>query len=266
MSGGKNRPRWVIGSVPYLNAKPLVAWLHSPECTQNVEVVYEVPSMLARGLREGRLDVAMVSTFELFCNRDLALVPDVSVSADGPVKSVRLFSQVPFEHIKSVALDTSSLTSTALTRIVLTELYGINPDYMRHAPDLSAMLSACDAGLIIGDLQLFDTPARYILDLGEAWKRLTGLPFVYAAWLARKETASDELNRLLLTARQWGDQRLDELSVDWSRKMELQLDRVRDYFINVMKYDLDQPKLRALEEYHRRCEQHGIIPPGTAVG
>ncbi len=247
-----------IGCVPYLNAKPLVAWLHSKACEADVNLAYEVPSLLADGLRDGRLDVALLSTFELFRSPSLSLVPGVSVSADGPVKSVRLFSRVPFEQIKSVALDTSSLTSTALIRILLNELHGIYPVYIRHSPDLQAMLSRCDAALLIGDLKLFDTPARYIMDLGEAWKSLTGMPFVYAAWLARAE--SGEVNDLLLNAREWGIRRLEPLAQEWSTRLDLPVDRVRDYFTNIMKYDLDEEKRAALREFKNRCIIHGILP------
>src|SRR5688572_13368045 len=192
-----------IGCVPYLNAKPLIDWFHEPECDADAVVEYEVPSRLAVRLREGSLDVGLLSTFELFENPGLTLLPGISISADGPVKSVRLFSKVPFERIESVALDTSSLTSTALIRILLSELYGAYPEYESHAPDLEAMLQRHDAALIIGDLRLFETPAEYVMDLGEAWKRLTGMPFVYAAWLARPE-AVESTRPVLEKARSWG--------------------------------------------------------------
>src|SRR5258707_14695707 len=120
-----------IGSVPYLNAKPLVDWFHSTECEADVEVVYAVPSRLAEMLREDRLDVANVSIFEGLQNPALRLVPNISISAYGAVKSVRLFSKVPLPQIQSVALDTSSLTSAALTRILLKESFGLEPEY-RH--------------------------------------------------------------------------------------------------------------------------------------
>src|SRR5207244_9105718 len=122
------------------------------------------------GLSDGSLDVSLVSTFELFRNPRLVVVPGISVSADGPAKSVRLFSKVPFDRIESVALDTSSLTSTALIRILLSERYNLNPAYIAHPPNVEAMLRECDAALLIGDLKLFDSPARHVMDLGEELK------------------------------------------------------------------------------------------------
>lgn len=248
-----------IGCVPYLNAKPLIAWFHTRACDADVELTYAVPSELARQLRDGRLDVALVSTFELFQNPRLQVVPDISISADGPVKSVRLFSCVPFEKIETVALDTSSLTSVALIRILLKEVYGLTPRYVSHPPDLDGMLSACDAGLLIGDLKLFDTPATHVLDLGAAWKAHTGLPFVYAAWLAREEVASAAMTGILTHARDWGLARLHALADEWAARMALPLDRVQDYLLHVMQYDLDAPKWKALCKFQEKCWQHGLM-------
>ena len=247
-----------IGCVPYLNAKPLIDWFHEPECDADAVVEYEVPSRLAVRLREGSLDVGLLSTFELFENPTLTLLPGISISADGPVKSVRLFSKVPFEDIESVALDTSSLTSTALIRILLSELYGARPVYESHAPNLDDMLRKHDAALIIGDLRLFETPAAHVLDLGEAWKQLTGMPFVYAAWLARAD-ASESALPFLSRAKSWGCARLDELAVKWSGRLSLPLERVRDYFLDVMQYDLNEPKRDALMQFQRYSDQHGLI-------
>ena len=249
-----------VGCVPYLNAKPLIAWFHSKSCDADAEVIYQVPSKLAIGLEDGSLDVALVSIFDLFQNRDLVIVSGLSISADGPVKSVRLFSKVPPEEISSVALDTSSLTSTALIQILLKEQYGLTPEYCPHAPELASMLDAHDAGLIIGDLKLFDMPAPYVMDLGEAWKELTGLPFVYAAWLARKEVDIEYAERILMAAKYWGETRLEPLSLEWAGKMGLPLERVRDYFLNVMKYDLDESKMEGLRLFEKKCRVHKLIP------
>jgi chorismate dehydratase len=130
------------------------------------------------------------------------------------------------------------------------------------------MLAECDAGLIIGDLQLFDMPADHILDLGEAWFNLTGLPFVYAGWLARPEVPAAALAALLNRAREWGCARLPELAERWSVRMELPLDRISDYFVNVMQYGLDDRQWQGLLEFQRRCVEHGLIvtsaPPRRA--
>ncbi|HZP84820.1 MAG TPA: menaquinone biosynthesis protein [Chthonomonadaceae bacterium] len=249
-----------IGSVPYLNAKPLVDWFHSLECDADVELTYAVPSQLARMLREDALDVANVSIFEGLQNPDLVLIPDISISAYGAVKSVRLFSKVPMERIRSVALDTSSLTSTALTRILLNEVFGLTPCYEHRAPQLNAMLTACDAGLIIGDLKLFDLlPGTTVYDLGQGWYDLTGLPFVYAGWLARADRVSSEMADILHQAKSWGTARLEALATKWSQEMSLPLDRSHDYLCNVMNYDLSPTQLDGLHLFQRKCHEHGLL-------
>lgn len=248
-----------IGCVPYLNAKPLIAWFHSKACDVEAEIVYAVPSELARQLRAECLDVALVSTFELFHSPGLTIIPDISISADGPVKSVRLFSCVPFHKIECVAMDTGSLTSVAMAKILLRERYGIDPECVPHAPDLDAMLADYDAGLIIGDLKLFDTPATYVLDMGAAWKEWTGLPFVYAAWLAWNHADGARLTDVLTRAKEWGTARLEALSEEWAARLALPIDRVRDYFQNVMQFDLDPRKWEALLLFQRKCVEHGLV-------
>lgn len=250
-----------IGSVPYLNAKPLVDWFHSPECRADVEIVYAPPSQLAVMLRENRLDVANVSIFEGLRNSGLVLLPNMSISATGAVKSVRLFSKTPMERIRTVALDTSSLTSVALTRILLKEVFGLSPVYENHPPQLDAMLASHDAGLIIGDLKLFDLlPGTTVYDLGKGWFERTKLPFVYAAWLAREDAVSPEMIGLLNEAKQWGVARLEALAEKWSERMALPLDRCLDYFLNVMDYDLSPDQMEGLFCFQRKCVEHGLIP------
>lgn len=250
-----------IGSVPYLNAKPLVDWFHSAECDVDVELIYAVPSQLAQMLRRDELDVANVSIFESFQNPDLTLVPGISISAYGAVKSVRLFSQVPLPELRTVALDTSSLTSVALTKILLAEQFRVQPQYVSQPPHLETMLHICDAGLIIGDLKLFALHAQTtVYDLGQGWFDLTGLPFVYAGWLARSDRATPQMTAILNRAKAWGIERLEQIAATWADRMDLPLDRSRDYLLNVMNYDLTPDQLHGLETFHRKCREHGLLP------
>ena len=249
-----------IGSVPYLNGKPLVDWFHTDAPQVEFDLSYAVPSTLAAQLRAGAIDVANCSIFEGFVRPGLVLIPDISISAEGAVKSVRLFSRVPLTEIRTVALDTSSLTSSALVQILLNESYGIRPEYVHHAPELDAMLDRYDAGLIIGDLKLFDLrPDTIVYDLGQGWKDLTGLPFVYAGWLARDDRVSTQMADALTAARDWGISNLEALALKWSGSMSLPLDRCRDYLINVMDYHLGQPQIRALHLFQQKCVEHNLI-------
>jgi chorismate dehydratase len=249
-----------IGSVPYLNGKPLVDWFHTNAPQVEFDLSYAVPSLLAAQLRAGEIDVANCSIFEGFVKPGLVLIPDISISADGAVKSVRLFSRVPLSNIRTVALDTSSLTSSALVQILLSESHGINPQYVHHPPELDAMLQQYDAGLIIGDLKLFDLrPDTTVYDLGQGWKELTGLPFVYAGWLAREDRVCAQMANALTSARDWGLENLEALALKWSARMNLPLDRCQDYLINVMDYHLGPTRLQALRLFQQKCVQHNLI-------
>lgn len=249
-----------IGSVPYLNAKPMVDWFHSSDCDCAAEVSYAVPSRLASMLREGTVEVANVSIFEAFQNPDLVLAPDVSISAFGAVKSVRLFSKKPLSEIESVALDTSSLTSNALLRILLTESFGATPCYTHHEPDIYAMLEGHDAGLIIGDLKEFaGLEETIVYDLGQGWRDLTGLPFVYAAWAARRDAVSVEMASSLRRAMDWGYARREELARVWAGRWNLPEDMAIDYLVNVMDYRLSDFQLEGLRLYQRKCFEHNLV-------
>ena len=254
-----------LGAVPYLNGRPLVAWFDALECPDGVEVALAPPSQLAAAVRAGQFDAALASSFEMLRAPGLVALPGISISARAEVMSVRLFSKVPIAHVRTVALDASSLSSAALTRIVLSDAYGLDPAYVTMAPDIGAMLERCDAALLIGDLRLFEDAAPHMLDLGRAWHDLTGLPFVYAAWLAREDADRQALGRLVQSAKDWGVRHLDRIASEWSAATGLPGDRVRRYLSDIMWYDLVPEHWSALAEFQRRCIAHGLVPEGVAL-
>ena len=245
-----------LGSVPYLNAKPLVRWFSdTPEGHQaGVHVIEAVPSALAKMLEADTVAAALVSSVELFRAPNLTHAPGIGVVADGPVESVRLLSRVPIEEIKTVALDTSSLTSVALLKILLTEQYHLSPSYVAHAPDLDAMLTIADAGLLIGDIgyRAYDSQL-HVLDLGAGWKTLTGLPFVYACWVGRAERLSPALVDTLARAKAWGTQHLVEIANAEHAQLGETQARARHYLTEVMRYDIAHARSRPYLCLATRC-------------
>ena len=235
-----------VGSVPYINAAPLTRWLETDEATPFVEVVYAPPSVLARQLQARELDVALVSSVELARREDARSVADLCIGSRDAVLSVRLFCKTPLRQLRTVALDTSSLTSVALTQILLTRAYGIRAEYRHAAPDLDAMLQQADAALLIGDLGMTAAhPAvREVVDLGSAWRAYTGLPFVWAVWLANAETPDQPLAELLRRAYQWGKARLDALIDAEAQRTGIPRNLCERYLKQVMVYELDE-SLRA---------------------
>jgi chorismate dehydratase len=148
---------------------------------------FDVPARCAELLHAHDVDLGLIPSIE-YPGHGYRIVPGVSIASDGPVASVALFSKIPTEQIRSIALDTSSRTSVALLRVLCARWFGIEPRLVAMPPDLTAMLEACDAALLIGDNALFTDHAALGLekvDLGEEWIGMTGLPFVYAFWAGR---------------------------------------------------------------------------------
>ena len=244
-----------VGSVPYINAAPLTRWLETDEASPHVEVVYAPPSVLARQLQARELEVALVSSVELARRDDVRPVADLCIGSRDAVLSVRLFCKTPLRQVRTVALDTSSLTSVALTQILLARAYGVEAKYRHAAPDLDAMLRQADAALLIGDLGMTAAhpEVREVMDLGSAWRAYTGLPFVWALWLANAETPDQPLAELLQRAYQWGKAHLDAIIDSESQRTGIPRAVCQRYLKDVMVYELDE-SLRAglgrfLQEY-----------------
>jgi chorismate dehydratase len=253
----------IIGSVPYLNEKPLTRWFtHTDEgCNSGIEVIYAVPSELAGMLARGEISAALVSSFEYLRTPGYEIVPNIAIATQDEVLSVRAFSQVPWRFTQSVALDTSSLTSAALLKILLADVYNAHPNFINHAPDLDAMLAVADAGLLIGDAGMLASDKGLLtLDLGSAWRRLTGLPFVYACWIGRAENITEDLVQALTTAKAWGLTQLREIAVEQAEKLQCPEALCRRFLTEIMDYDLGEEELRGLEEFAARARHHQLLP------
>ena len=197
------------GSVPYLNAKPLLEGL----ADEVGPVRLEVPSVLTRLLRDGELDVALAPVVAAFENRALTIVEAGVVATHGAVGSVLLFSKTPPAEARVVALDESSRTSVALTRILFRFLWDASPRYVPRPPDPDLTHLDADAALLIGDPALvarWEGPPP--IDLGHVWCEWTGLPFVFAAWLARTPAIANEVAVPLRRAAARGELRLSEIA------------------------------------------------------
>ncbi len=201
-----------IGAVTYLNSRPLISCLS--ELDPSAQIVIDLPSRLADALAAGALDVALVPSIEYFRNPGATIVSDVCVASDGPVRSVMLYGRVPVEQVRTLALDEGSRTSAALTRILLAERFGLKPQIERLPIGATVEETAADAVMLIGDRGLQEPPGRFafVWDLAEEWNRWTGLPMVFAMWIARPHVELDRIERLLRAARDEGQRRLEEIA------------------------------------------------------
>ncbi len=244
-----------IGSVSYLNARPLIYGLdESPE----IDLHLDVPSRLLDGLRERRFDVALLPVIDYQRIDGLHLFPVGGIGCDGPTLTVRIFSRTPIESIRSLACDTDSHTSVALARIVLAELHKIRPEFRDLRRDDE---SASDAKLLIGDKVVCEEPAGmdHQLDLGAAWKQLTGMPFVFAAWMARDGIELGDLSNRLARAKHDGLAHVNEIIArhavprGWPAGIALQ------YLTMYLNYDIGPRQLEAMSLFYKLAAKHGVI-------
>ncbi|MFA0736065.1 MAG: hypothetical protein OGMRLDGQ_002565, partial [Candidatus Fervidibacter sp.] len=190
----------VIGSVPYLNAVPLTWALH--KIGFRGTLVFGTPAQLSSWLEGGKIDAGLVPIAEYLRGVGGGIVAGVALASDGAVRSVLLVSKVPIFQIETVAVDRGSRSSVMLLKLLLAERYGNAPVLFPTEPNLEAMLSIADAALLIGDAALLAqvNPRWQVTDLGQEWKELTGLPFVFAAWVLREGCAEGELANWLIKA------------------------------------------------------------------
>jgi chorismate dehydratase len=264
-----------LGRIPWINAAPVYAAMDRGLVPVPEEVVSATAAELNDLLAAGELDVSVISAVEYA--RDAAayhLLPGLAISCDGPVHSVALFSKRPLANLDdaTVLLTASSRTSVLLLELLCRHVWKVAPRFATvraEAADLATLATLPhDAVLVIGDaaLHLRASHAYPVWqDLGEAWKRWTGLPFVFAVWAARRELdreAALEVHRSLLASRDWGIAHLDLLADEASRRSGIAVSTVRAY-LGDLDYDLSYRHLAGLTEFFSRLVRDGLVPDGA---
>jgi chorismate dehydratase len=283
-----------IGAVNYLNSKPLVYGLESR--APQVRLSYDLPSRLADSLVAGRLDVALVPSVEFFRTPGSTIVSDACVACRGPVLSVKLHFRVPPADVRRVALDEGSRTSAALTRILLAELYGVEPQWQPLPIGCGVETTDADAVLLIGDRAISEngllntnsragsstTPSRAldppalsnsqsspssrnfveIWDLGSHWTEWTGLPFVFAMWIARPGVDACEVAAVLSSARDNGLHRLAEIAAREGPLVGVTHESAIAYFRDNLHFVLGDEERAGLRKFYSLCVKHGLAPAG----
>ncbi|GJM20774.1 MAG: chorismate dehydratase [Planctomycetota bacterium] len=251
-----------LGTVPYLNALPLVEGLHAQH---DVELVARVPSELAPRLRAGELDAALVSAVELFRTPTLSWVRGPAVISRGAVRSILLFLRCPLSEVRSLALDRSSLSAAALTQVVLRRFAGLAPlELQRSDPERALHEIDADAVLRIGDPALRTDPGqREVLDVGAFWQTHSGLPFVYALWLVRPEAASPELAARLVAAAAAGHVRRHALALEFAAEHAMDPDACSTYLHESIAYDFGPREQAGLALFGRLAHGLGLVDQGV---
>ncbi|MEN8151038.1 MAG: menaquinone biosynthesis protein, partial [Planctomycetota bacterium] len=231
-----------IGSVPYLNAKPLIEGLSG--------VVLDVPSRLTGRFRRGELDVALLPSYEAARRADRAFVPGICVGSPGPVDSVLIFSRGPVEESRRVALDESSLTSSALARILFGERWGRTPEFSHCPPDVDPREADADAVLLIGDPAMrAPRDGLVVTDVATAWREWTGLPFPFALWIASDVETARAAAPVLAAAKERGLARRGEIAAEAAAAMDLPPEFLLRYLTSRITYDFGEGEAESLQRY-----------------
>jgi chorismate dehydratase len=248
-----------LATVSYLNARPLFDGI---ERDLEVEVVRMVPSRLLETLESGAADLALCPVIDFQRSAaELEIIPVGAIGCDGAALTVKLYSRKPIAELDEIAVDGDSHTSVALLRVVMHELFGLDP---RLQPLPSAAVKGIpDALLLIGDKVITATPDRAIyafeLDLGAAWKEISAKPFVFATWLTRADSDLGALPHLLDRVRRRNRDRLARIAADHAQASGWPEHLAVDYLSRVLRYDLGEPELAGIEEFWRRCLEVGVI-------
>ncbi len=276
---------YTVGCVPYVNAIPLVEMFEEMGAASPVKVIYRVPSKLPALLESGEAQAILVSSVDSLRTPNRKMAEGVCIGSQQQVKSVRLFSKVPFGEIKTLALDASSMTSNRLAQILLRESFGVSPETITRKPDLNTMLEEADACVLIGDIGMMsDGTGLHVLDLGEAWYRLTGKPFVWAAWIGGEGLSPDLVWWLQRAAACAGNTEAGEPYYIWKNRESMVQramsqanwpeETAKDYFENVMAYRMTSRMIEGLREYQLRLQKNGfddaihfpdLVPAGEAA-
>jgi len=255
-----------LGAVGYLNARPLVYRLDQ---SPNFSLRFDVPARCAELLHAGNIDVGLIPSIEYLRGGPFAIVPGLAIASRGPVASVMLYTTRPIETVRSIALDTSSRTSVALVRILCAKLFKIQPALEPLGPDLDTMLARCDAALIIGDNALFESraashePRVTVIDLGEAWLRLTGLPFVYAFWAGKPGALTPAHVKELQDTRDHGLAEAETVAREYLKDAPERQALGARYLRDNIKYYFGDDERAGVELFYRYAAELGVAPTGT---
>ena len=250
-----------LGVVEYLNARPLVFGIERG--TERFSVRFDVPARCAAALHDGLIDLGTIPSIEYLRGGPYCAVPHVAIGCDGPVASVALFTRLPVERIRTIALDTTSRTSVTLARVLCERYFRVQPAWRPMGQDPVAMLSACDAAVVIGDAALFfDHVAAGVekVDLGDAWKAYTGLPFVFAFWAGRPAAVDQDAVAALVAVRDGAVADPGAVAAAFFPDDPARAATGARYLRDNVKYGFSGPQIEGVTRFFGEAAALGLVP------
>lgn len=267
---GKNESAPRIAASSYLNTAPLIwSFLHGTRRLDAELTTDAAPARCADMLARGAVEAALVPVIDYQRIDDLLVMPRVCVGSRSSVKSVVLVMRDRFDtlrQVRSVALDISSRTSVALTKIIFREFLNVEPEWMVRAPDVTEMLREADAALLIGDPGMsFSREQTIVYDLAELWREHTGLGFVFAMWMARASEAEKVRFIDFARARDEGLEHLDEIVSLYIDAVNLSSAEIKSYLLENISFEMDEEMSAGLELFYKLAWKHNLIPQARAL-
>jgi chorismate dehydratase len=255
-----------LGVVRYLNTRPLIAGL---ERLQGLCLRGEVPADLIGTLERGETDAALCSSIDFQRSAcDLVVLPVGLLGCDGPTMTVKIFSRVPLERVRRLHADADSHTSRVLAQLVLAHRNGVAPELVDGVP-ADANRHEAESMLLIGDKVVLHAPDAcefpHTLDLGQAWKEWTGLPFTFACWMARRpEGAAAEarlrtLAQVLDHQRRRNAMRREALAAIEARAAGWPTDEAHRYLNELLRFEWNDRQREGLELFWKRAFEAGLL-------
>jgi chorismate dehydratase len=262
-----------ISAISYLNTAPLMWDFEHGSVGSQFPISYTIPSQCAASLRDGSADIGIIPAAAYANIPDLLILPGVAIASRQAVRSILLVSKVPLDKIRTVALDSSSLTSVALIKVLFAKWWGGGRTFTAMVPDIHQMLKDHDAGLLIGDPALRIDRSKYVTcDLAEEWIRLAGKPFVFAFWAVRKdalkEAAADvDLAAVFQQSRDHGltPENLNQIAYEWAPQLHLSQDEIKSYLTENIHYYLDPDCIDGMNLFFRYASECGALPPAPEL-
>lgn len=254
-----------IGCVSYLNAKPLIEGFEDGD---DPRVRFDVPARLLHDLEAGEVDIALCPVIDYHrAQQPLMIVPVGGIGSEGATLTVRLFSRVPIGRVAAVHADSDSHTSVALMQVLLEAMHGLRPRVIEyHAREQVAEHKLTDPPetvLLIGDKVVTDSPLAvtypHQLDLGEAWHELTGLPFVFAVWMARRDADLGDVPAQLERQRLANAERVDAIARRYAPAHGWPEELAREYLGRILRYAVGERELEAIERFGAMAHRRGLI-------
>jgi len=241
-----NNNKIKISIVNYTNTLPFKWALKRSELLSKIDLQEDIPSICAQKLKFKQVQLALVPVAILNELDNYFIESDYCIGADGKVDSVKLYSNVPYDQIESITLDYQSKSSIALTKVLCQHYWKIKPLFENAKPGFESTLEGKKANVVIGDRTFaLNGKFAYEYDLAEMWKEMTGLPFVFAAWVSTEkmdEKFITEFNSVL----KYGIENCEQAITDSQKELSIPNEKVLNYLTQNISYSLDEEKKKAL--------------------